>query len=144
MLLLIRKLLQYKSSLKLKEQRNYITELLLDIEINRESPEPLKTYSYPDFRWLRGEIPKELWSEWVTEGQIGQYHISMIHQKRNTKVEVSNEETIVLSYISDKAQSRHFNFDNQFLITNEEDIEPLLQELYKLLTPKETPKLITP
>lgn len=126
---ILNKIKRHKEASKLKSQIKEITQLLLAVEMNRESPEPLDTFSFPDYRWLKDQRPKEEWLEWETVGMAGKYHLRMVHQIRGTLVIVKLNDETVIAYVSDKMQRGYTGLGIQDLIYNASEIPSVLEEL---------------
>ncbi|ELP5898622.1 hypothetical protein QTV49_000496 [Vibrio vulnificus] len=127
---IINKFKHRKEASQLKE----IIKLLLDVEMKRESPEPLDTYSFPDWRWLQADDPKEQWIEWATVGMVGKYHLKMVHQVSGTLVIIELHDEAVMSYVSDEMQREIFGLGVQDLTYVASEIPSILEELKATLS----------
>ncbi|EOX3117623.1 hypothetical protein ACPFMY_000462 [Vibrio cholerae] len=123
-----------KENSKTKPLLKEITQLLLAVEMKRESPKPLDTYSFPDWRWLAPDEPKTQWIQWTTEGVVGRYHLKMVHLCRGTVVTISQNDKTVMSYATDVIQMRGFSSGVQDLVYLESELPAILEDLKSILT----------
>ncbi len=123
-----------KETSKSKSLLKEITQLLLAVEMKRESPMPLETYSFPDWRWLQPDEPNTQWVQWATVGEAGRYHLKMVHLSHGTIVSISLNDKTVMSYATDVVQMGGFSLGVQDLVYLESELPAILEDLKSIIS----------